>query len=252
MSGAVENMVGSFKTAGGVALEPYRIVKLDGAEVEYAGAGEGEEAIGFTQANMGSFDPHITPVRFRNAGGTVKIQMATDIQAGDPIFAAADGRGSKTSVGDAVAVALKDASGAGSIIEALPIMGGTVIAGAVDELVFLGTLSFGTADNGDLRSGITLPYDCEVLEVFSMTKQVLVGSAGAINVTLELDSTPLTGGVLAMSTANHDALGKRVDASAITGAADYTAGDDIDVVGSGAAGTRTSGEVELYAVVRRK
>lgn len=122
-------------------------------------------------------------------------------------------------------------------------------AGNSKQLIFLGELDFATSADGDQRTGIKMPFHGKFLEFFGMVKQVNVGSGGTIDLNLEIGGTNVTGGVLTWSTAAANVLGERLDATAITAANEFHEGDLVDIEGASAGGTRTSGLLELYALV---
>jgi hypothetical protein len=119
------------------------------------------------------------------------------------------------------------------------------------ELLYLGQLNFGTVIDGNIRIAFPAPFHGKILEVFGMVAQVMVGADGAININLEIDTVNVTGGVVAMTTAAGGTLGTKLAGTAVTANNIFREGSAIDVEGSGAAGTRTSGILELYARVQR-
>lgn len=119
------------------------------------------------------------------------------------------------------------------------------------ELIYLGQLDFNTVIDGNVRTGFPMPFHGKVLEFFGMISQVGVGADGAINLNLEIDTVNVTGGVIAYTTAASTPLGAKLEGSAITAANVFHEGSVIDVEGAGAAGTRTSGLLDIYVKVQR-
>ena len=108
------------------------------------------------------------------------------------------------------------------------------------------------AADGDLRIAFPAPFHGEFLSFFGMVSAPLVGAGGTILINLEIATTDVTGGVITMSTAAGGTLGTNLAGTAITAAAIFHEGEAIDIEGSAAGGTRTSGNLELFAKVIRK
>ncbi|HUW33285.1 MAG TPA: capsid cement protein [Planctomycetota bacterium] len=102
------------------ALAANRRVKLStGAlTVEYADAGAA--AIGVTQHACASGDP--VSVKLTNVGGTVKICAADTFAVAATLYGANDGKVSDTSSGTAYYYACEECTGAGDMIECIPIV----------------------------------------------------------------------------------------------------------------------------------
>lgn len=84
-------------------------------------AGSGEYGIGVAQKAVSSGG--FVPVLPYEHGGTMKMEAAGAIEAGDQVYAAAAGRVSQTSNTKRLGTALEAASAAGSILEVLPSIG---------------------------------------------------------------------------------------------------------------------------------
>lgn len=126
------------------------------------------------------------------------------------------------------------------------------LAGAGQELIYLGSIDFGTTIDGDLKTGIPMPFHGELLEVFTITELVLVGASGTILLNFEIGGTNVTGGVITVATATQATLGTKSVGTAITAAAVFHEGDLLDIEGASAGGTRTTGRVGIYAIVAKK
>lgn len=245
-----------FEEVSGQDVSAYRGVKSvsasDDTKVQHTGAGEGHLLIGTRQKNTVDVDGNFLTVKLLNASGTHIVEVSGAVTAGQLLYCAANGKFTATQSGEAVFIALRDASGDGAQIEALPLsaVGGGSSQKRYVEL-FLGAIPFGTTADGDLRTGYKMPVSGRIKELYCHVKTVCVGSGGTIDINLEKGGTNLTGGVLTYSTASMNTLGERVEATAITDDANNLCakGDLIDVEGASAGGTRTSGEIELYALV---
>jgi hypothetical protein len=143
---AQENEVGIKTFTAGEALEADRRVKLNAAGTAVVYAGVGDRMIGLTRdkaANGGQVE-----IKLRNFPGTRRMVAAAAIAAGARIYGAASGKidDDSTTTGPCEGYALADASGDGSVIEVLPLPGGSEFPGgsvllfaAVGDSAALGT-----------------------------------------------------------------------------------------------------------------
>jgi hypothetical protein len=112
-----------FSLEAAAALAPHRLVKLSSGKAAYNTAAVADEPIGINEIKVALGE--IAGGRFLNEPGTVEIEAAGAITAGADVFAAADGKiqalptdgGAYLKIG----IAMKAASGSGSIIEVLPV-----------------------------------------------------------------------------------------------------------------------------------
>ncbi len=124
--------------------------------------------------------------------------------------------------------------------------------GAVEHLI-LGVLDFGASADGNLIAAKLIQFKCRVISLHAQVITACAGSGGTIAINLEKGGNDLTGGVLTWSTAAMTTAGVIHDASAITQNAHtiWNEGSSIDVEGASAGGTRTSGQILLFAKVER-
>jgi len=125
-------------------------------------------------------------------------------------------------------------------------------SGAAQELMFLGHYDWVAIADGDIRTGIAMPYHGEFLDVFAMVDIACTGSGGTCDVNLELGGTNVTGGVVTVSTAAGGTKGAKLAGTAITAANVFHEGDLLDIECASAATTRTTGTFDLYATVLKK
>ncbi len=126
------------------------------------------------------------------------------------------------------------------------------LAGGELQILYLGSIDFGTSADGDLKTGIPMPFHGELLELFTITEATLVGAGGTILVNAEINAVNVTGGVVTVSTAVQAAVAFKSAGTAITALNTFHQGQLLDIEGASAGGTRTSGSVGLYAVVSKK
>lgn len=112
------NETGIATFTAGEALEPYRRVKLDGAnekQVVYADAGE--QAIGVTVDRSAITEK--AAVHLFNRPGTFEIESAGAVTVNANVYGAADGKVDDTAAGLYLGKALKASAGTGEVIEIL-------------------------------------------------------------------------------------------------------------------------------------
>lgn len=119
------------------------------------------------------------------------------------------------------------------------------------DTVYLGSIDFATATDGDLKTGLTFPFKGRILSVFTITEATLVGSGGTFLVNLEIGAVNVTGGVITVATATQATLGTKSAGTAITALNEFDADEAIDVEAASSGGIQTSGSVGLYAVIER-
>lgn len=119
------------------------------------------------------------------------------------------------------------------------------------EIVELGTYANAELADGDIATGLELPYRAKIISLHGQVLEAFTGSGGTASVNLEIAGTNVTGGVLVVSTAAGGTVGTVLDASAITAANVLSEGVALDVEVASAGGTQTEGMVRLYMVVER-
>lgn len=118
------------------------------------------------------------------------------------------------------------------------------------ELLYLGAYDADTVENGDLRTGIPLPFRGRILTVFAMVDKVIAGVGGTSLINLEIDTVNVTGGVVTVSTAAGGTKGTKLAGTAVTAANTFTEGSVLDVEAASTT-DMTAGSFDLYAEVER-
>jgi len=142
------------------------------------------------------------------------------------------------------------------------LLGGQHALGAAANVVALTDNSGGLAADGTLAANgavsiISIPVTLALIADGDIVTDIIPGFAGTVlrtqfltttkattgaklsNLSLDIGATPVTGGVLALTTAGCDTLGKVVAGTAVTAANVFTATDKLSVI---AADTTTFGE----------
>lgn len=124
--------------------------------------------------------------------------------------------------------------------------------GGGNRAVFdLGHYDHATLADGDIRTGIVMPFHGKFVSLHGFVETAFTGSGGTATLNLEIGGTNVTGGALVVSTAAGGTVGTKLDASAITAANVFHEGDTVDLEVSSAGGTQTAGRVHVYAIIER-
>lgn len=102
-----------------------------------------------------------------------------------------------------------------------------------------------TVANGDIVTGFVPGFAGRILSLQTVNSVVVTTGAKAASLNAEIDGTNVTGGVVALTSANQTPLGARVAGSAVTAANHFTATSAIDIEASSVT-TFVEGAVTLY------
>ncbi|NBR87392.1 MAG: hypothetical protein EBS84_19455 [Proteobacteria bacterium] len=210
-------------TATAVAIPRNTRVLLDSSGTISA-AGVSDEWIGTTVEDCAASGT--VTVRLRNQSGTHFFIASAAVTAGAKLYAAASGKvddGSTVLAGGAPIgfEAVTAASADGDIIEAAP--SSELATGA--PVIFQFPINLATIANGDLLTDFPLGFAGKIVGFYaSVTSPATTGSKLS-TLNLEIGSTNLTGGSLALTSANMTPLGAVVSASAITAGNTFAATD---------------------------
>ena len=100
---------------------------------------------------------------------------------------------------------------------------------------------------GDVASAISLPNAGHIVSLEALVKVVVTTGGDAATLNLEIGTTNLTGGEVALTSANCTPLGARVAGSAITAGNRFAAGDTLSVE---AASVTAFAEGEVFLLIR--
>ncbi len=130
-------------------------------------------------------------------------------------------------------------------------IGARAAAATTTELMFLGSISTIIASAIDLRTAIPLSFHGEIVEVFAMVDVAVAGSSGTGLLTLKINTTTVSGGVVTVSTAAGGTVGTKLAGTAVTADNVFHAGDTLDVE-IGTVTAMTAGRIDLFARVQRR
>lgn len=116
--------------------------------------------------------------------------------------------------------------------------------------VFVLSFHFNLADiaNGDLVTNLTLGIAGKLLGYWAVVTKAATTAAKAATLNLEVDTTNVTGGSLALTSANMTPLGAVVAASAITAGDTFTASQSISVEAASVTAF-IEGEIDLVILI---
>lgn len=197
-------------------------VKLDSSGLISA-AGATDQWIGVTT------EPAVasgwTTVKLRGSNGSLLFVASEALAVGAVLYPAASGKVSDTQLGGpSVGYQAKVAAGAdGDIIEAVPVSD----TPAITVLQFPVTLS--SIANGDVVTSFPLTFN-GTITAFDFIQGVPVTTAAKLaTLNLEIGTTDVTGGSLALTSATCTPLGKVISSTAITAANTFVSGNTLSV-----------------------
>lgn len=246
---ATENCTG-FKTftATSSAISKNIRVQLD-ANGLISAAGATDDWIGTTVADVAA-DGRVT-VRLRNSAGTHFMTASAAIARGAKLYATADGKvDDATAGGAAIGYEADEAATAdGDIIECVP-QGGAGAGGSGGTPFILSLpITLANVADGDVLTTLTPGFNGTITKLeFAVTDPVTTGSK-ATSLNAEIGTTNVTGGVVALTSANCTPLGAVVSGSAITAANTFSSTDTISIEASSTTAF-AEGEGVLYIIGR--
>jgi hypothetical protein len=167
-------------------------------------------------------------VKLRGTNGSFLVVAAGAVEVGDVLYAAASGKVNDVQLGGGfTGLQAKTAAGAdGDIIEAVP------VSNTPEIVVIPLPITLANVADGDVLTNYPLTFNGTVTAIdFAVTTAVTTGSK-ATTLNLEIGTTNLTGGTVALTSANCTPLGKVVSSAAITGANTFVSGDTLSVEAS--------------------
>ena len=199
-------------------------VKIDSSG-NISAAGATDHWIGVTTSAVAASG--VGTVRLRNSPGTYMVVAAGAISVGSRLYAAADGKFNDVqSAGNATGLIAKSAAGAdGDIIEAVP-ASDNAAAG-----VWAFPITLANVANGDLLAGFTPGFAGTITKTQFAVTTVVPTAAKATTLNLEIGTTNLTGGEVALTSANCATV-TTVAGAAITAANTFGASDAISIEAS--------------------
>lgn len=214
-------------TATAVAISKNVRVLQDSSGLISA-AGVSDEWIGTTIEDCAASGT--TTVRLRNCPGTHFFTASAAITRGAKLYAAASGKvddGSTVLAGGAPIgfEACEAATADGDIIECAPSSEGATGV----PVIFQFPILLASIANGDLLTGFTPGFAGKIVGFSAAVTAPATTAAKLSTLNLEIGTTDLTGGSLALTSANMTPLGAVVAATAITAANTFSASDTISI-----------------------
>lgn len=119
-------------------------------------------------------------------------------------------------------------------------------SGRVTQWAFPMTLAL--LANGNIVTGFVPGFAGRILSLQTVNTAIVTTAAKAASLNAEIDTVDVTGGVVALTSANQTPLGARVAGSAVTAANKFSATSAIDIEASSVT-TFVEGEAVLYVTV---
>jgi len=229
MAHTYENTTGFIAlTATATAIGLGVRVKLDSSG-NISAAGATDDWIGTTISAIAASGTGT--VRLRNSPGTHMFVAAGAIEVGDRLYPSASGKVDdvQSAGGWTGFVAASAALADGDIFTATPALG---VGGGGNTGILTIPIVLSTVTAGDVATAIPLSFSGTITSVnFLVTTAVTTGSKAA-TLNLEIGTTNLTGGAVALTSANCTPLGVMVAGTAVTAANTFVSGDTLSIEGS--------------------
>jgi len=190
--------------------------------------GDGERGLGILQNNPDAAD------KIGNAmigAGISKVVYGGSITAGDDLACDANGHAVTATGSDAV-LAIALVTGTSGDIHPCILLPKT--AEGYQQSFFVYRTTLASLASADLITAMTPGFAGRILKMYAITKVVTTDADAEAAINLEIGTTDLTGGVLTIGDtadgdAAPDAVGKVIEATAITAANTFTATDTISM-----------------------
>lgn len=229
--------LGTLVAAADLSAKQYFACKIDSNGAVALCAVAGERSDGILQD-----DPASGRSATLRTFGASKGFLGGSVAAGDLLTTDANGKLVKGYGADIVAGRALAAGVASDIIPIDLSQKGAFCQHAPHSKTF--HLKLAKLADGDIVTAFTPGYAGRIKKVYDVVTDPATTGGKASTLNLEIGATNLTGGVLALTSANQTPLGAVVEATAITGANVFSATDTISLEAS-ATTTFAEGEVEV-------
>jgi len=214
----------SIVTAASFASAQYRFAKLDASGKVIVGTA-GASSIGVVQNK-----PILGEVAEIVTAGVSKIVAGGAISAGASVTSDSTGRAVTVGGSDSISgYALTASQGAGELIPILLAVTGKSATGTKGSVVSI-PFQFSTLANGDTVTNWTPGFAGTIIKFAAVVTVAVSTSAKAASINLEIGTTNVTGGVIALTGVY--ALGVTIASSAISAANTFTDTDTISIEAS--------------------
>lgn len=219
------------------------MVKMHTTNGQVVLAGAGEAAIGVLA--QGAASGAIAPVVHY---GVFPALYGDTITAGDELMVKSDGTViPHTSTNIKCGVAIE--SGVSGNIRSILVLPSHMAGASSHYATFVYRTTLASIADGDLITEWTPGFDGTLVSMHAIVKVAATTAAKASTLNLEIGTTNVTGGALALTSANMTPKGKVVDAAAITAANVFTSTDAISLEASSTT-TFIEGEVDIVIVYK--
>ena len=235
----------SFEAGESLTGDQFRAVKLNSSG-KIVGCGAGESGIGVLQDKPASGEVGCVWM-----AGVTKVVYGDTVVAGDNLTPDASGRFVPANGNDVVwGVAFE--SGAVNTLGTMGMVARTSLgtSAGVEASILSIPIKLATITAGDVATGITPGFAGKITKVQFLVTTAVTTAAKAATLNLEIGTTNLTGGAVALTSANCTPLGAVVAGTAVTANNEFTDTDTISVEGSSVTAF-SEGEGVLLITVER-
>lgn len=185
-------------------------------------------------------------VKLRSAAGSYLVVAAGAIAVGARLYAAASGKVNDVQLGGGdTGLMAKTAAGAdGDIIEAVPVSNPGV------PVVISIPVALAGVTAADVVTAYPLTFNGTITAFDFIVTTVVTTAAKAASLNLEIGTTNVTGGVIALTSANCTPLGAVVSSTAITAANTFVSGDTLSVEAASVTAFAEGAGVLLITAIR--
>lgn len=212
--------LGTLPAAADLSAKQFYLVKENGSAQAALGATAGEKVLGPLQN-----DPESGDAANVQCWGAAKVIFGGTVDEGDLLTTDANGKAVKsTAVGDYVFGTALVSGVSGDIGTAM-----VMHQGYMPVKTWSFTIALAKLANGDIITGFTPGFAGTITKFEAWVVDPATTAAKAATLNLEIGTTNLTGGTIALTSANCTPLGNVVASAAITAAYTFTATDTISV-----------------------
>lgn len=211
--------------AADYSAKQYFLMAINSSEQWALASSQGQVVAGPLQDDPDAANKHGTVA----LNGIAKVKLGGTVSEGDPLCSDANGKGIvSTAAGEYIFGRALEDGVSGDIIRVL--LGREGLAKSRGTWCFHFKLA--SLADGDIITEFTPGFAGTIEKFYAVVTDPVTTASKASTLNLEIGTTNLTGGALALTSANCTPLGKVVDASAITAANTFGSTDKISMEAS--------------------
>lgn len=226
MAHTTDNNTGLYTfTATAAALDLGVRVKLDSSG-NVSAAGATDAWIGVTTHTVAASGK--ATIKLRGSPGTFMVKTAGAVTVGNRLYAAASGAvdDAQTAGCETNLIAVSASGASGDVIEAAP------VTGAPQVMVLTFPITLANVSAADVVTNWPLTFAGTITAFDFVTVVPVTTGSKAATFNLELNTTNVTGGLIALTSALATPLGAVTSSTAITAANTFASGDTLSIEAS--------------------